>query len=232
MKVATPAELVVAVVLPPRVATDAVSPVDGAASGAPLTWVMLAVTTTPACCTMLPDASRSWITGWGESTPPLVAVVGGGVVNEGWLAPAALRVNALLIAGTRPVAVAWKVYPAPTLSSTRSEKVATPLTAALVLVPVRVAPPGLEASATVIWFVAPNTVVSRSSCSRTVTGGTSGDPAVALDGWLPNPSRVGGRFRTETDPFALLPSAVAVMVTGPPSRIAITSPAVVTVAVL
>ena len=53
----------------------------------------------------------------------------------------AVTLKALLIAEVRPVLVAVRVYPVPTRLMLRPLKVATPLTALLVLVPESTAPP-------------------------------------------------------------------------------------------
>src|SRR5687768_17838354 len=82
-KVAVPAALVVAVVLPPSVA---------------LPEPTAAETTTPAWPTALPQASRSCSTGWGTSGCPLVAEAGGGVVQLSWLAAAATSLDVALAA--------------------------------------------------------------------------------------------------------------------------------------
>src|SRR5438046_4324936 len=54
-----------------------------------------------------------------------------------------------LVAGAKPLALAVSVYPVPVLLRLKSKKVATPLTAATGVVPLRIAPPGFVPSATV-----------------------------------------------------------------------------------
>ncbi len=131
-KVAVPAALVVAEVPPLNVAVPE---------------AIEAVTTAPDWPTALPEPSRSCSTGWGESGTPLPAVPGGAVVKSSWLAGPATLAKVKLVAGASPADVTVRVYPAPTRSSERFEKVAIPLTAATVVVPVSVAPPGLVLSA-------------------------------------------------------------------------------------
>src|SRR5436190_1676021 len=65
----------------------------------------------------------------------------------------------------------------------RLEKVATPLTAATVVVPDGVPPPGLVPIATVMLAVELVTVLPKASCTVTCTAGEMFTPAVALVGW-------------------------------------------------
>src|SRR5688500_13331794 len=105
-----------------------------------------------------------------------------------------------------------------------------PLVALTVVVPPSVAPTGFPASEMVTGLAAPITVVSRSSWSRIRIGGVSGAPATAGPGCAANASRVAGRVATETRAEPDLPSAVAVMVAGPPWAHPITTPVVLTAA--
>src|SRR5687768_6204189 len=105
-----------------------------------------------------------------------------------------------------------------------------PLVALIVVFPPSCAPPGFPASEMVTGLAAPITVASRSSWSRIRIGGVSGAPATAGPGCSANASRVAGRVATETRAEPDLPSAVAVMVTGPPWANPITMPVVVTAA--
>ena len=59
-----------------------------------------------------------------------------------------MMLNAPLVVPVSPADAAVSVYPAPTLSRERLEKVATPLNAATVVVPDSVPPPGLVPIAT------------------------------------------------------------------------------------
>src|SRR5437870_12125441 len=72
----------------------------------------------------------------------------------------------------------------------RFETVATPFTAATLVVPARVPPPGLVPIAMVTVPVKPATVLPASSCAATCTGGEIGLPAVVVLGWTTNASRV------------------------------------------
>src|SRR5436309_13492699 len=65
----------------------------------------------------------------------------------------------------------------------RLEKVATPATAATVVVPDSVPPPGLVPIATVMLAVELVTVLPNASCTVTCTAGLTATPAVALVGW-------------------------------------------------
>src|SRR6266566_10162033 len=74
----------------------------------------------------------------------------------------------------------------------RSEKVATPLTAATVFVPARVPLAGLVPIATVILLVAVVTVLPWASWTATCTAGVIAAPAAALLGWTVKTSFVAG----------------------------------------
>src|SRR5438876_6845215 len=65
----------------------------------------------------------------------------------------------------------------------RLAKLATPATAATVVVPERVPPLGLVPMATVMLAVELVTVLPKVSCTATWTAGAIDDPAVALVGW-------------------------------------------------
>src|SRR5205814_305718 len=64
----------------------------------------------------------------------------------------------------------------------RLEKVATPLTAATVVVPDSVPPPGLVPIATAMLAEELVTVLPNASCTATCTAGLIATPAVAFDG--------------------------------------------------
>src|SRR5437868_1674027 len=72
----------------------------------------------------------------------------------------------------------------------RLENVATPVTAATVLVPDSVPPPGLVPMATVTLAVEVVTVLLNASCTVTCTEGATATPATAFDGWTVNASLV------------------------------------------
>src|SRR5436190_112125 len=70
----------------------------------------------------------------------------------------------------------------------RLENVATPATAATVVVPDSVPPPGLVPIATVTLAVELVTVLPNASCTDTCTAGAIATPAVAVVGWTENAS--------------------------------------------
>src|SRR5438874_13835017 len=88
----------------------------------------------------------------------------------------------LLVAPVRVVADAVSVYPVPGLLMLTLAKLATPLTAATVLVPARVPLAGLVPIATVMLVVAVVTVFPWASWTVTRTAGVFAAPAAALLG--------------------------------------------------
>src|SRR5437762_14263458 len=96
--------------------------------------------------TAFPSASRATTGTGGAMVAPAVghgAVGSPGIrcgVKVTWVGAPALTVQKELVAPARPVAVAYTTCPPPDRSIPRSEKVATPSTAATVVVPERVAP--------------------------------------------------------------------------------------------
>src|SRR6266480_737373 len=88
----------------------------------------------------------------------------------------------LLVAPVRVVADAVRVYPVPELLMLRFAKVATPLTAATVLVPARIPLAGLVPIASVMLVVAVVTVLPWASWTATCTAGVFIAPAPALLG--------------------------------------------------
>src|SRR5438128_11089424 len=90
----------------------------------------------------------------------------------------------------------------------RSEKVATPLTAATVVVPARVPLAGLVPIASVMLVVAVVTVLPWASWTATCTAGVLAAPATALLGWTVKPSFAavgwtGPEVRPEHPPSAI-----------------------------
>src|SRR3569832_745189 len=71
----------------------------------------------------------------------------------------------------------------------RLENDATPFTAATVVVPDSVPPPGLVPMATVMPAVELVTVFPKASCTTTCTAGLIATPAVELVGWTVKASR-------------------------------------------
>jgi hypothetical protein len=98
--------------------------------------------------------------------------------------------NGLLVAEVSPALVAASVYPVPALSMDKLLKVATPLTAFTVFVPLRVPPLGLVPIAIVTAAVLVLTKLPFASCTCTVTVGVIVAPAAVFVGCCPNVSCV------------------------------------------
>src|SRR2546428_294528 len=96
----------------------------------------------------LPNASRA-VTSTAGVMVAAAAVLVGCTVNTSCDAAAGVMLKVALVTPRSPSAEKLSVYPVPTLSIDKSENVATPPTAATVVVPERVPPPGLAAIATV-----------------------------------------------------------------------------------
>src|SRR5881628_13243 len=94
----------------------------------------------------------------------------------------AAMLKLLLLAPARVVADAVRVYPVPGLLMLTFAKVATPFTAATVLVPARVPLAGLVPIATVMLVVAVVTVLPWASWTATCMAGVIPAPAAALLG--------------------------------------------------
>src|SRR5437667_4657944 len=90
----------------------------------------------------------------------------------------------------RRVPVRSSPYPLLVLSRVRSPKLATPLTAATVVVPPKVLPPGLLPSATVTGPVKLGTTLLAASRALTCTAGLIAAPATVVDGCTVNTSWV------------------------------------------
>src|SRR4051812_45795538 len=76
----------------------------------------------------------------------------------------------------------------------RFEKLATPLTAATLVVPDSVPPPGLALMASATVAVELVAVLPNASCTITCTAGAMATPAVALDGWTENATFAGAAW--------------------------------------
>src|SRR4051812_36753437 len=76
----------------------------------------------------------------------------------------------------------------------RFEKLATPLTAATLVVPDSVPPPGLAPMASATVAVELVAVLPNASCTVTCTDGAMATPAVAVDGWTENASLAGAAW--------------------------------------
>src|SRR5437667_3954539 len=98
----------------------------------------------------------------------------------------------LLLAPARVVADAVRVYPVPGLLMLTFAKVATPFTAATVLVPARVPLAGLVPIASVMLVVAVVTVLPWASWTVTCTAGVIAAPAAALLGSTVNTTFAAG----------------------------------------
>src|SRR2546430_15850499 len=96
--------------------------------------------------------------------------------------------NAVLVAPAGPVALAASVYPVPTLSILTFANVATPLTAATLVVPASVPPPGLAAIASATLPLNGVAVLPRPSRAVTRAAGGIAAPGGALGGWTGNTS--------------------------------------------
>src|SRR5258706_320357 len=102
----------------------------------------------------------------GAMPAPAVAFEGC-TVKARFVAAAGQRLKAAEVAPVRAPDAAVRVYPVPTLSMERLEKVATPLTAATVVVPESVPPPGLVPMAMATLALELVTVFPKASCTVT-----------------------------------------------------------------
>src|SRR2546425_10347562 len=112
--------------------------------------------------------------------------------------------NAVLAAPAGPVALAASVYPVPTLSMLTFANVATPFTAATLVVPASVPPPGLLTIASATLPVNGVAVLPCASCAVTCTAGVIAAPGVPLEGWT-GERRWGGAAREKLKPAARMP---------------------------
>src|SRR3954466_8042428 len=147
----------------------------------PMATVMLALE----LVTVLLKASCTVTCTAGAIATPAVAVAGW-TVKASFEADAGLTLNPAEVAPVSDADAAVSVYPVPTLSMDRLEKVATPLAADTVAVPDSVPPPGLVPIATVMLAVELVTVLLNASCTATCTAGEIDAPAVALVGCTTN----------------------------------------------
>src|SRR5262249_53585203 len=111
-------------------------------------------------------------------------------------------------------------------------KVARPLTAWTVVVPPRVAPPGMLANARVTgeWSVV--TMLPKTSSTRMLTAGVIRWPGTTLLGWAANASWVAGPGRGVAEKGVELPAAEAVRVLLPAVVPSVQEPTVAMPAVL
>src|SRR6266699_3515744 len=168
----------------PATAATVVVPVSVPASG----FVSIAtVTSLVNPVAVFPCASRAVTCSAGEIVAPAVVLVGS-TVNTRWLAAPGAMLKAALVAVVRPAALAANVYPVPVLLMLTPENVATPATAATVVVPDRVPLPGLVPIASVTLPVNPVTVFPWASRAVICTAGLIAAPATASLGGTVNTS--------------------------------------------
>src|SRR5207244_2171154 len=117
----------------------------------------------------------------GVIAAPAVVLLGC-TLNTSWLAVPAAILKPALVREVTPEPVALSVYPVPTLLILRLANVATPFTAATLVVPESVPPPGFASSATVTVPVNPVAVFPSASSAVTCTAGVIVAPAVVLLG--------------------------------------------------
>src|SRR5438132_204068 len=99
--------------------------------------------------------------------------------------------NALLVPDVSDPELAANVYAVAAALTDRSVKVATPATAATLVVPPRVAPPGLAPKPIETVLVALVLVLPYWSWIDTATAGVMACPAWADAGWVVNPTLAG-----------------------------------------
>src|SRR6185295_3925153 len=175
----------------------------------PMATVMVAVE----LVTVLPNVSCTATCTDGLIDAPATTFAGC-TVKATFAAAAGLMVNAVELAPVSAPDAAVSVYPAPDLLMERLENVATPLTAATVVVPDSVPPPGLVPIATVMLAVEPVTVLPNVSSTATCTDGLIATPAVALVGWTTKASReaAAGLMLNPDEVAPVSPAAAAVSV--------------------
>src|SRR5690348_8029746 len=112
--------------------------------------------------------------------PAALAV--GSTVKASLVAAPGVMLKPELVAPVTPVAEALKVYPVPTLSIDKPEKVATPDTGVWPAPPVRAPPPALFPIASETAFAKPVATLSLASSAVTVTAGAMAAWDAALVG--------------------------------------------------
>jgi hypothetical protein len=169
--------------------------------------------------TALPDAScNCTVTGPNVADPDAPPDTGD-VVNTNWVAAADVMLKLLLVAPVSVPLDAVSVYPVPALLIDRPENVATPLTAATVVLPDSVPLPGFAPIATVTLAVL---VVRLPNWSRicTVGAGEIAAPAIALVGCCPNANLLAAAALIDSVCDALanpLPASPDTVITGLPA---------------
>lgn len=131
--------------------------------------------------TVLPWLSCTVTTTEGLMLAPAVVSVGC-VVIANFVAEAGVMLKLLLVSPLKPGLFTTSVYPDPDLSMLTPEKVATPLVAVMVVVPLRVPPPAFVPIANVIEAVELVTVLPKLSFTMTEMSGEIVVPATVLEG--------------------------------------------------
>src|SRR5436190_1613573 len=131
----------------------------------------------------------SWAVTWtaGVIAAPADVLIGG-TLNTSIVAPPALMLHAVLVVLPAPVGVT--LFPYTTLFRSSPEKLATPATAATVLVPDKVPLLGFVPIATVMFPVNPVAVLPLASWAVIWTAGVIAAPAAVLVGSTVNTSAV------------------------------------------
>src|SRR5213078_2357313 len=158
---------------------------------------------------VLPPASWAVTSTAGVIAAPAVVVLGC-TLNTSCVAVPAVMLNAALVVLPAPVAV--RVEPVPALSMLSPEKVATPATAATVLVPDKVPVPGFVPIATVMFPVNPVAVLPFPSWAVIWTAGVMIAPATVLVGSTLKTSAVAVAGVMLNAVLVVLPAPVAVRV--------------------
>src|SRR2546427_406646 len=193
------------VATPATAATDAVPP-----SVPPSGLLPIASVTLPANpVATFPNASRA-VTSTAGVMVAAAAVLVGCTVNTSRDAAAGVMLKVALVTPRSPSAEKLSVYPVPTLSIDKSENVASPPTAATVVMPERVPPPGLAAIATVTNPVKLVTSSPSPPSPRPSTAGLKLLPPVIVLGCVPNTSWVTGPAMILNELLVAVPNPVAV----------------------
>src|SRR5207245_231523 len=144
----------------------------------------------PKAVAVFPWASCAVTCTAGVIAAPAMVVLGG-TVNASCVAAPGVTLKAALV-WVSPAAPAVKVYALPPLLMLNPGNAATPLTAATVVVPARVPPPGFAPSATVTLPLNAVATFPCASSAVTCTAGAITAPAVASPGWTVKPSAIAG----------------------------------------
>src|SRR5207247_139106 len=151
---------------------------------------MATVQLPPNAVAVFPMASCAVTCTAGVIAAPAMALLGG-TVNASCVAAPGVTLKAALV-WVSPAAPAVKVYALPTLLMLNPGNIATPLTAATVVVPARVPPPGFAPIATVTLPLNAVATFPCASSAVTRTAGVITAPAVASPGWTVKASAIAG----------------------------------------